>query len=153
MPERAVAETPATARVNDAGAEAGTKDAPIPKLVFPRDLPAVGEEAVLRDFFAPPGRQWPDERGPAADNGDGEADGGSAPGRLGRLEFVRRHRLQGVLVRTGLGIAVIDGVRLAQDDLLDACRLTSVSGRAAHFTCFDGEAVLIIATRTEQGHD
>ncbi len=129
----------------------GVARVPIPAVPFPKNLPPFDPIRGIRDVFVTPsealvgddsllsGQQGPNTAGPKRPSS--------------AAEFVAHHTLGAVLDDQRLKIAVVDGHWMKIGDALDDCRLTTVSGTAAHFQCPDGEAVLDISESTVRIRD
>lgn len=116
---------------------------PIPAVPFPKNLPTFDPLRGIRDVFVRPSE--------ALVGDDGLLSGQEGPNTAGpkrpssAADFVAQHTLSAVLDDPRLKIAVVEGQWIKVGDALDDCRLTTVSGTAAHFQCPDGEAVLDIS--------
>ena len=83
---------------------------PIPELPFPRGLVPIAAAAPIRDCFLPPllRRKFSS----AADGSEMGAGPKKRRSRVGRAEFVTRHRLGGIVQHDATTIAIVDGAWL-----------------------------------------
>lgn len=116
---------------------------PIPAVPFPKNLPEFDPLRGIRDVFVRPSDAAVDENGVRQGQEGPKTRGPKRP--TSAAEFAAQHTLGAVLDDQRLKIAVVDGRWMKVGDAFDDCRLTTISGTAAHFQCPDGEAVLDIS--------
>jgi len=141
LPESATApleaEAAASGRAIIPDANSDVARAPIPAVPFPKNLPAFDPTHDIRDVFLTPSDAL------AAQAGDRKGPKTGEPNQVSSAaEFAKQHTLNAVLDDQRLKIAVVDGRWMKVGDTFDDCRLTTISGTAAHFLCPYGEAVL-----------
>jgi hypothetical protein len=124
----------------DPAATGATERIPVPGVPFPRNLPAVAADALIRDAFANPGAGSGDTAGSRVRGPDGPF---ARPPTA--AAFVDIHRLDAVMDDGALHIAVVDGRWVRPGERIDGCRLDRLEGIRAVFVCSDEEqAVLVI---------
>jgi len=137
---------PSAAAAKLAAAKASTVLASIPELPFPRNLPAFDSSGSFRDIFSPPGSDDQGRRRPGS---------GSRPDKaaLSAAQFSTKHRLDAVLIRDELKIAIVDASPLRDGDSLDGCQLVRISGTSVEFSCGGGPAVLNLSNPLEKSRE
>jgi|CXWL01.1.fsa_nt_gi hypothetical protein len=121
--------------------QAGQLKRSVPKLHFPRNLPAYDPVIEMRDIFArsDPDHSIPDTGHPGR---GGSAKKEAATDAIGRDDFQTTHRIDAVMVQESLRIAVVDGRWMRVGDAVDTCTLIRIEGDSAVFQCHDGDTVL-----------
>ena len=147
LPERATAPQEAEAAVLAhpiiPAVSSGVTRVPIPAVPFPKNLPPFDPIRGIRDVFVTPSEALVGNDSLLSRQQGPNTAGPKRPSSA--AEFVAQHTLSAVLDDPRLKIAVVEGQWIKVGDTLDDCRLTTVSGTAAHFQCPDGEAVLDIS--------
>ena len=118
----------------------------VPVLHFPRGFDSYEVSEGIRDIFSPLQKQ---DIGNGAKVGTDKnglyADGSLAISSASTMAFSKAHRLGGVILSDRLKIAIVDGAWVKVGQVVDGCRLDSVSGNEARFVCRDESVVLKVA--------
>jgi hypothetical protein len=109
---------------------------------FPRDLPHPSTHAQQRDPFAISSRIEAilTGRTDLLEGGPDQAE----KSRPGREQLASQRRLSAVVRVHGEWVAIIDGLKLTEGQVLDECRLSKITANSALFDCWDGKALLSI---------
>ena len=118
----------------------------VPELHFPRGFDSYEVSDGIRDIFSPLQEQ---DIGNGAkvgtDKSGRHADGSFVISSASAMAFSKAHRLVGVILSDRLKIAIVDGTWVKVGQVIDGCRLHSVSGNEARFVCRDESVDLRVA--------
>jgi hypothetical protein len=118
----------------------------VPTLCFPRGFDSYEVSDGIRDIFSP--LQEPDIGDgvrPGTDKSGQHTDDLLAISSASAMAFSKSHRLLGVILSDSLKIAIVDGTWVQVGQVIDGCRLDSLSGNEAHFVCRDESVDLKVA--------
>jgi hypothetical protein len=118
----------------------------VPALHFPRGFDSYEVSDGIRDIFSPLQEHI---------GGQGVKDGTDKSGQqvndshrlssASAMAFSKSHRLEGVVLSDRLKIAIVDGAWVKVGQIVDGCKLHSVSGNGARFVCRDDAVELKVA--------
>ncbi len=121
----------------------------VPALHFPRGFDSYEVSDGIRDIFSPPQEQDIGNGANVGTDKSGQHDAGSLESSGASAKaFSKAHRLVGVILSDRLKIAIVDGTWVKVGQVIDGCRLHSVSGNEARFVCGDESVDLKVADNT-----